>query len=119
MIPLAKKLPWTVTFIREWWPNMSLLSVLRLRDYEIRNERGDGVPGRVLSLKMRHPVRGVVSFREVGSDILTFSEILKEEAYQVVLPHVAQCRTVIDLGASTGLTTLYLAAHYPSCRLFS
>ena len=34
------RLPWTLSFVREWWPRMSLLSVLRLRDYELRREGG-------------------------------------------------------------------------------
>ncbi len=31
--------PWTISLIREWWPYMSLRSVLRLRDYELRSSR--------------------------------------------------------------------------------
>src|SRR6267378_1399461 len=94
-----QKFPWTLSFVLEWWPNMSLRSVLRLRDYEIRNENGDAVAGKLLTLKMRNPVRGDVSFREVGSDIFTFTEVFKEQAYRVVSDHVRECNTVIDLGA--------------------
>jgi FkbM family methyltransferase len=116
---LKQKFPWTLSFVREWWPNMNLRSVVRLRDYEIRYERGDAVAGKLLTLKMRSPVKGDVTFREVGSDILTFTEVFKEEAYRVVWDHVRECNTVIDLGASTGLTTLYLAARYPGCKFLA
>jgi len=119
MMKLVQKLPWTFSFVLEWWPYLSLRSIIRLRDYEIRNERGDAIPDQVLTLDMRSPIKGEVSFREVGSDILTFNEILHEQAYRVVLPHVKECCSAIDLGAGTGLTTLYLAAHYPLCKFLS
>ncbi len=116
---LAQKLPWTVRFLSEWWPQMSLSSVLHLRDYEIRNTKGGAVEGAVLSLNMRSPVRGEVSLREVGSDMHTFTEVFREQVYGCVLDQVKECSTVIDLGANIGLAALYFAAHYPSCRLFT
>jgi hypothetical protein len=54
------KLPWTLSFIREWWQYMSFSSVLRLRNYELRNSRGAAVQDGVLSLQMQHPVRSEV-----------------------------------------------------------
>ncbi len=116
---LAQKLPWTLSFVREWWPHMSLRSVLRLRDYELRSTRGGAREDRVLSLKMRYPVRSEVSLREVGSDIHTFTEVLKEQVYRDLLSHVEECSTVIDLGANIGLAALYLANHYPRCKLLT
>lgn len=116
---LVQKLPWSLRFLSEWWPRMSLPSVLHLRDFEIRNARGDAVDGGVLSLNMRSPVRGEVSLREVGSDMHTFTEVFKEQVYGCVLDQVKECNTVIDLGANIGLAALYFAAHYPRCKLLT
>jgi len=98
---------------------MSLLSVLRLRDYELRSKRGDAGGDSVLSLKMRSPVRNEVFLREVGSDIHTFTEVFKEQVYRDLLSGGKECRTVIDLGANIGLAALYFAAHYPNCTLLA
>ena len=111
--------PWTLSFIREWRPYMSLPSVLRLRDYELRSAGGKQVEGQILDLNMKLPVQGKVSLREVGSDILTFEEVFKQQIYRNVLTKLEQCETVIDLGANIGLASLYFAGHYPSCQLFA
>ena len=98
---------------------MTLPSVLRLRDYEIRSKRGEAVEGRALRLNMRYPVKSEVSLREVGSDIHTFTEVFKEQVYRDLLSHVKECRTVIDLGANIGLAALYFTTHYPDCKLLA
>jgi FkbM family methyltransferase len=110
---------WTVSFVREWLPYMSLRSVLRLRDYELRMARGELVEGRTLELQMKSPVRGMVSLREVGSDILTFHEVIKDQVYKDILVKLKRCETVIDLGANIGLASLYFASRYPSSRLLA
>jgi len=98
---------------------MSLRSVLRLRDYELRSATGKQVEGRILELSMKSPVVGKVSLREVGSDILTFDEVIKRQVYRNILSKLEQCETVIDLGANIGLASLYFASRYPSCRLLA
>ena len=113
------KLPWTLSFVREWWPYMSFSSVLRLRNYELRNSRGAAVQDGVLNLQMQHPVRSEVSLREVGSDIHTFTEVFKEQVYRDLLQQVGQCRTAIDLGANIGLAALYFTSHYAECELLA
>jgi FkbM family methyltransferase len=116
---MSFKLPWTLSFVREWWPHMSLRSVLRLRDYELRSNNGGAIADRLITLEMRYPVHGEVSLREVGSDIHTFTEVFKEQVYQGLLSQVKECRTVIDLGANIGLAALYFTASYPKCRLLA
>src|SRR6202158_241907 len=106
MMKLVQKLPWTLSFVLEWWPYLSLRSIIRLRDYEIRNERGDAIPDRVLTLDMRSPINGEVSFREFRYDILTFNEILHEQAYRVVLPHVKERRWASEMGARKRITNV-------------
>ncbi len=110
---------WTVSFVREWLPYMSLRSVLRLRDYELRSARGELAEGRNLELRMKRPVPAVVSLREVGSDILTFNEVIREQVYKSILAKLARCETIIDLGANIGLATLYFAGHYPRARVLA
>ncbi len=98
---------------------MNLRSALRLRDYEIRSARGDLERDKLLVLNLRSPVRGQIALRELGSDILTFNEVLGEEIYRCVPSLVRDCNSIIDLGANIGLASLYFASHYPSSRLFS
>lgn len=98
---------------------MSLPSVLRLRDYEVRSKQGGTLADKVITLKMRYPVKSEVSLREVGSDIHTFTEVFKEQVYQELLSQVKECRTVIDLGANIGLAALYFTTHFPQCNLLA
>jgi FkbM family methyltransferase len=116
---LIPRQPWTLTFLREWRPYISFRSVLRLRDYELRSGRGRQAEGRILELSMKSPVQGKVFLREVGSDILTFDEVIKRQVYGNILSRLERCETVIDLGANIGLASLYFAGHYPSCQLFA
>jgi FkbM family methyltransferase len=118
-MPMNPTQNWTISFIKEWLPYMSLRSVLRLRDYELRTAKGAQVEGQTLELKMKSPVRGRLSLREVGSDILTFNEVIKDEVYKNILSKLKRCETVIDLGANIGLASLYFASHYPSSKLLA
>ena len=111
--------PWTVSLIREWRPYMSMRSVMRLRDYELRSARGKQVAGQILELSMKSPVKGTICLREVGSDMLTFDEVIKQQIYKNILSRLQHCETVIDLGANIGLASLFFASRYPSCRLFA
>ncbi len=117
--PKRRNTPWTVSFVREWWSYMSLRSIMRLREYEVRNARGEQIEGETLELQLKSPVRGQVSLREVGSDILTFNEVIKEQVYKNISTHLKHCDKVIDLGANIGLASLYFANRYPTCRLFA
>lgn len=110
---------WTVSFVREWLPYMSLRSVLRLRDYELRMARGELAEGRNLELRMKRPVPALLSLREVGSDIMTFTEVIREQVYRSILEKLARVETVIDLGANIGLASLYFAGHYPRARVLA
>src|SRR5687767_4305241 len=100
---LIPRQPWTLSFILENRRYMSLRSAWRLRDYGLRTARGKQVKGQILELSMKWPVLGKVSLREVGSDILTFDEVIKHEVYGNILSKLEQCETVIDLGANIGL----------------
>lgn len=110
---------WTVSLTRELWPRMNLRSVLRLRDYSLREAQGRLRRDEVLNLNMKSPINQNVSLREVGSDILTFNEVLLAQVYKTVLSSLPECKTVIDLGANIGLSSIFFAANYQSCRIFA
>ena len=108
---------WTLAFAREWWPYMSLRSLVRFRDYRLREGTGSLIKGNKLRLRMRSPIKGEIVLRETGTDVLTFDEVLVEQVYKSVLPHLARCDYVVDLGANIGLASLYFANCFPECRL--
>jgi len=96
---------------------MSLGSILRLRNYYVREAQGLSNPTRKLKLKLKSPIRGVVILREVSSDLYTFGDVFEQQVYRNVLRHLPECSTIIDLGANIGLASLYLASAYPSARI--
>ena len=110
---------WTVSLTRELLPHMTLRSVMRFRDFSLREGQGRLRGGELLELQMKSPVGQKLFLREVGSDVLTFQEVLLEEVYRGVVEQVQGCRTVLDLGANIGLASLYFSAHYPGCRIFA
>ena len=112
-------MPWSISFVNEWWPRMTLRSVMRLREYSIRSEKEECPEGNLLRLDMRSPLRGEVLLRERGSDILTFTEVIQQEVYSEVVTAVRDCHTVIDLGANIGLASRYFADHFPDCRILA
>lgn len=116
---LNLKESWTVSLVRELWPHMHLRSIMRYREFSVREERGALRRGQLLPLRMKAPIGQTIFLREVGSDTLTFTEVILEQVYRPVVERLPDCRTVLDLGANIGLTTLYLAAHYPACRFFA
>lgn len=108
---------WTVNFLRDWGPVMTVPSLLRWRDYCLRETHNRLSADRQLRLRLRPPVATDVHLREIGSDYHTFLEVMGLQVYRAVVETVPGCRTVIDLGANIGLATLYLAGHYPASRL--
>jgi FkbM family methyltransferase len=116
---LNPKNSWTVSLARELLPHMTLRSVMRFRDFSLREGSGRLRGGELLELQMKSPVGQKLFLREVGSDVLTFQEVLLEEVYGGVVEHVGGCRTIVDLGANIGLASLYFSAHYPDCRIFA
>ena len=118
MNKVLERIPWRFRFVAEWFPYMSLDSVLRFRRHEVESKAGS-VDSDLLTLQLKQPIRGTVSLRRKGSDVLTFYEVVKDEVYSDVLKHVRNCRTLIDIGANIGLASLYFANSYPHCRLMA
>jgi FkbM family methyltransferase len=113
------RLPWTLELIRDMKRFMDVPSVLRLRNYLVRVGKTGGRANTRLTLNMRRPIQGRIFLRERGSDFSMFKEVLEEQVYSGVLATLPACGTIIDLGANIGLTSLYLAAHFPDAKLFS
>lgn len=111
------RLPWTAQFTREWWPYLSLGSIARLRDQHLRTSAGTARPGHRIPLDVQQPFRARVLLRERGSDALTFEEIVRVQVYREIGQRMADCRTIIDLGANIGLASLYLAARFARSRI--
>jgi FkbM family methyltransferase len=118
MTALQSKLPWSIAFISEWYPHLTMRSILRLRDFELRKKRGDAMAGGLL-LTLRRTGKTTITLRETGSDMLTFIEVIKEQVYKDVLSLVPRCEAIVDLGANIGLASLYFASHYSGCRIFA
>jgi len=110
---------WTISFLREWAPRMSLASALRLRNYAIRERLGRLRPHHMLVLHMKRPFHAKIALREVGSDMATFQEIVKQEVYKPISCRLPGFQTLIDLGANIGLATLYLAQNSPGCQVLA
>lgn len=98
---------------------MSLASIFRFRNYCLREAQGQSNPTGKLKLRLKSPIRGVVTLREVSSDLYTFGDVFEQEVYRTVLRHLPDCSTIVDLGANIGLASLYLASAYPSARIFA
>jgi len=96
---------------------MSLISAIRLRNYQVRENNGQLRADRILSLHLKRPFRANISLRECGSDLATFHEIAEEEVYKQVVQEFEKFETVIDLGANIGLASLYLAHTSPRSRV--
>jgi FkbM family methyltransferase len=110
---------WSISFVNEWWPRMTLRSVMRFREYSIRSDKEECPEGNLLKLDMRSPFRGELSLRERGSNVLTFTEIIQQEVYREVVAALPDCHTVIDLGANIGLASRYFADHFPNCKILA
>jgi FkbM family methyltransferase len=108
---------WTIGFLRHWVPVMGIRSALIYRDL---NRRAAGqLRGGTVRLRMRSPFRGPLVLRENASDLMTFTEVIEWGIYRPVFEHVRNVRTVVDLGANVGLTSLCFAAHWPGCRIIA
>jgi FkbM family methyltransferase len=109
---------WTVGFLRRWVPVMGIRSAFAYRDLTLRGTTGR-LSGGTVRLRMRSPFRGIFVLRENPSDLMTFTEVIESEVYRPVFEHVRSAKTVVDLGANVGLTSLCFAARWPDCRIIA
>jgi FkbM family methyltransferase len=109
---------WTIGFLRRWVPVMGVRSALAYRDLILRGGTGR-LRGGMVRLRMLSPFRGPLVLREDLSDLWTFREVIEWEVYRPVFEHVRNAKTVVDLGANVGLTSLCFAARWPRCRIIA
>jgi FkbM family methyltransferase len=109
---------WTIGFLRRWVPVMGVRSALA---YWVLTWRGTAgrLRGGTVRLRMRSPFSGTFVLRENASDLMTFTDVVVEEVYRPVFEHVRSVKTVVDLGANVGLTSLCFAARWPGCRIIA
>lgn len=111
---------WTLEFVRQWRPYVSLTTIWHLRSWEIRqaagNLRGDS---HLVPIRCTAPLSTRLTIRENVGDYLTLKEILIAEVYGGLRQRLGECRRIIDLGANIGLATLYFAAKFPHSRILS
>lgn len=110
---------WTASFIREWLPYMRFSSVLKLRNYQLRESERSQASDRMLVLDMKRPLPGKLCLREFGSDGITFQDVFIDNVYGCLLDYMPSCQTILDLGANIGLASLYFALHHPQARIFA
>lgn len=110
---------WNWQFARRQFGRMTLRSAFRYRDFLIRARAGRTRPGGLVALDMTRPIRGPLWFREEGSDLVTFEEVVEAEVYRPVVEVVGECRQVVDLGANIGLASRYFLAAYPAARVLA
>lgn len=70
---------------------------------------------RTLSLRLG-PHRLELSLRQNPGDLWTLYEVFGQESYLIPVEDLPSVRTVVDLGAHIGLSTLYLSRLFPQAR---
>jgi FkbM family methyltransferase len=111
---------WTLDFVRQWRDHMTLPSVWRLRARELRQTTGHlRGESHLIPLRCTAPISTRLTIRENIADYWTLKEIVVSEVYGGLIPHLGECRTIIDLGANIGLATLYFAEKFPHARILS
>jgi len=111
---------WTLSLLRQLWPRMTLLSIIRYRAFLLREAADTMRASHSVRLRLRAPYDAAIRLQETGSDMPTFREVLMgDEVYRCVVDRLPGCRTVVDLGANIGLATIYFAAHYPGSRILA
>ena len=110
---------WTIELLRRWLPYMSLNSVLHLKQVLQRENRIGPSPERHYTLDLRPPISGAVTLREAPADRYTLEEIVCHQVYRQVVDSVRDVQTILDIGANIGITSRYLGAHFPTCKIFA
>jgi FkbM family methyltransferase len=108
---------WSLRFICDHLPYMTLASALRYRGLILR-QGGQRAPRvGVVPLRLKGAIAGKVWLREPGTDCWTFTEVAIRQIYKRVTERILDCRYVLDLGGNIGLTSLFFAARFPKCQI--
>ena len=111
-------------YVREtsvyWRETASLRDFLTLMRVRVARSRGVGrlVCPRPLVARVRIPsLGGDVWLRSHSSDICVLAEQLVSGTYDAVQDHPGDVRTILDLGANTGLVARWLLTRFPESRI--
>ncbi len=110
---------WTANLFRRHREWLSPWSVIAYRNYLVRDASGRLTPERVLALRLRGPISGMVYLREMGSDMNTLDEIVNRRVYGDIVRYVSPCQYIVDIGANIGLASRFFATQVPDCRILA
>lgn len=108
---------WTFRFFAEFLPVLTLSSAERYRKALLQEQRHLVSLDDQLQLTVKYPGRWTFTLRPASNDSYTFREIFIERVYEVLTHHIAQARTVIDLGANIGMASIYFRGCWPDAKL--
>jgi FkbM family methyltransferase len=108
---------WSVEFLLRWRRYMSLASVMRYRNYRIREAANSLNESSLLHFSMKQPISGELWLREVGTDISTFEEIVVNQVYGQLVHPTTKVNYIIDLGANIGLAARFFSTAYPDAKI--
>lgn len=113
------RLPWSIELYQRYGRRLTARSFLRLRSALVAERAGKLGFADTIVLHLRGPARTDFRMRPVSNDIYTFNEVFAEEVYGLIRRRLPDVRTVIDLGANIGLSSIYFLAHYPAARVLA
>jgi len=94
--------------------------IVMLEREQINFEKVDG------HIRFKYPVMDQERFfciSETSSDSDVFQQIILEKEYEFVVnllsQHSIEVNTIIDAGANTGFTSMYLSAYFPNSRIIA
>lgn len=119
-LPLTERLRlWGRQTVLFWRETASPTDFVRLMRVRLANSKvGWLACPRPITAKVRVPVLGGdIWLRSHTSDVGVLCEQLAGHAYRALEDHDADVRTIVDLGANTGLVARWLLARYPKARI--
>jgi len=76
--------------------------------------------GRSLTkIHLREHGKEPIFLRRSGSDRFTFTEVYEDNVYESLVPLMANCETMVDLGANIGLTSRYFLHRFPQLKVLA
>ncbi|MGZ5103928.1 MAG: FkbM family methyltransferase [Usitatibacter sp.] len=111
---------WLVRNIRNFWPTSASAGDFvqcLLWVYSPKLPHALRKPERTIGFEYPDPVGNIrlVLRDNAGSDAFIFGEVFGHQYYR--LPLKAQPRTILDLGANTGMTAVYFGRVYPNAQV--
>jgi FkbM family methyltransferase len=97
------RMPWALTFARQYRPHLTWRSILALRSAVLA-----APPPPVLDLRLRVPPTHL-RLRPTTADFWTYDDVFCRQIYRAAIAQ--PIHTIVDVGAHIGLVSLYVCAH--------